>query len=134
VCPTDEFEIERDELTPVEVESGSLVAQISRDIVRVHSQFYGRGPTKSKTIYREGVVTCILGEIFTKAEATLVRAGQFEQVRASRQAFQDTVEPLLRQAVEEATGRRVLAFFSQVSEEDYAAEVFVLGQGETAEP
>jgi uncharacterized protein YbcI len=107
-------------------ESGAVVSQISREIVRIHAQFYGRGPTRSKTIYREGIVACILGNIFTKAEATLLGAGRFEQIRASRQAFQDTVEPLLRQVVEVATGRPTIAFFSQVSAENYAAEVFVL--------
>jgi hypothetical protein len=42
-------------------------------------------------------------------------------------AFQDQVEPLMRQAVESATGRAVKAFMSQVSRDDVAAEVFILG-------
>ena len=44
-----------------------------------------------------------------------------------RQAFQDEVEPLLRQTVESVTGRRVRAFFSQISADpDMSVEVFVL--------
>lgn len=68
----------------------------------------------------------VLEEIFTRAEEVLVNAGHFVQVRAQRQAFQDEIEPLFRQVVEEATGRSVRAFLSQVTEEGIAAEVFVL--------
>ena len=107
--------------------SGSLVAAISRDIVRVHSQFYGRGPTRAKTIWRDEIVVCILEDIFTKAEQLLVEHGRFEDVRRHRIAFQDEVEPLFRAAVEGATGRSVRSFLSQTAEDGVASEVFVLG-------
>jgi uncharacterized protein YbcI len=106
---------------------GSIVAAISRDIVGIHSRYYGRGPTRSKTIWREEILCCVLGEIFTKAEQLLVDAGRFEEVRAHRTAFQDEVAPLFRGAVETRTGLRVEAFLSQISKEGAAAEVFVLG-------
>jgi uncharacterized protein YbcI len=104
----------------------SLVADVSREVVRIYARFYGRGPTKAKTIFHGDLIVTVLEEIFTKAEEILVKANQFEQVRAHRQAFQDEVEPLFRQVVEEVTGRRVRAFLSQVTEEGIAAEVFVL--------
>lgn len=34
------------------------VADISREIVRLHSRLYGRGPTRAKTIWRDEIVTC----------------------------------------------------------------------------
>jgi uncharacterized protein YbcI len=109
--------------------SGSIIAEISREVVRVHARFYGRGPTKARAIWRNDIVVVILEEIFTKAETLLVEAGSFEQVRLHRQAFQDQVEPLFRNVVEQATGRSVRSFLSQVSEEcgGIASEVFVLG-------
>lgn len=107
--------------------TGSIVAEISREVVRVHAQYYGRGPTKARAIWRHDVVTVILEEIFTRAEAMLVEAGHFEQVRSHRQAFQDQVAPLFCNLVEQATGRPVRAFLSQVSEDGIASEVFVLG-------
>ena len=109
--------------------AGSIVAEISREVVRIHAQYYGRGPTKARAIWRHDVVAVILEEIFTKAEEMLVEAGRFEQVRSHRQAFQDQVEPLFRNIVEQATGRSVYAFLSQVSEEGVASEVFVLDDG-----
>jgi len=104
----------------------SIVADVSREIVRIHSRFYGRGPTKARTVIHNDVAVVVLEEIFTKAEQVLVQANQFQQVRAQRQAFQDAIEPLFRQVVEEVTGRKVRAFLSQVTEEGIAAEVFVL--------
>lgn len=108
--------------------SGSIVAEISREVVRIHAQYYGRGPTKARAIWRHDIVAVVLEEIFTKAETMLVEAGRFEQVRSHRQAFQDQVEPLFRNIVEQTTGRPVYAFLSQVSEEGIASEVFVLGE------
>ncbi|MGN6663307.1 MAG: Na-translocating system protein MpsC family protein [Solirubrobacterales bacterium] len=104
----------------------SVIAEISREIVKAHAQYYGRGPTKARTVWREDVVVVILEEIFTRAERTLVDADHFEQVRATRQAFQDQVGPLFCQIIEQATGRRVRSFLSQVSTDSVAAEVFVL--------
>ena len=106
----------------------SIVAEISREIVRAHAQYYGRGPTKARTVWREDVVVVILEEIFTRAERTLVDAGHFHQVRATRQAFQDEVGPLFSQLVEQATGRRVRSFLSQVNPDGVASEVFVLAR------
>lgn len=110
--------------------TGSIVAEISREVVRIHAQYYGRGPTRARTIWRQDVVAVILEEIFTGAEEMLTEAGRFEQVRSHRQAFQDQVEPLFRNVVEQATGRRVRTFLSQVSEEGVASEVFVLSDAE----
>ncbi len=106
---------------------GSLVAGISREVVRVHARFYGRGPTKAKTIWRDDVVICVLEDVFTKAEHLLVDGGRFEDVRRHRTAFQDEVEPLFRGIVEAITEREVRSFLSQIAEDGTACEVFVLG-------
>jgi uncharacterized protein YbcI len=105
---------------------GSLVAAISRDIVGVHSRYYGRGPTRAKTVWRDEIVVCVLEEIFTRAEQVLVDGGHFEDVRANRIAFQDEVEPIFRAVVEATTGRQVKSFLSQISSDGVASEVFVL--------
>jgi uncharacterized protein YbcI len=104
----------------------SVVADVSREMVGIYARFYGRGPTKAKTVFHGDLIVTVLENIFTKAEQVLVGAGKFSQVRSHRQAFQDEVEPLFREAVERTTGRGVRAFLSQVSEEGIAAEVFVL--------
>jgi uncharacterized protein YbcI len=107
--------------------SGAIVAAISREIVGIYAEYYGRGPTKAKTHWREEVITCILEDAFTRAERVLVDGGRFEQVRLNRQAFQDEIEPLLRETIEKVTGRRVETCLSQINKDGVAAEVFVLG-------
>jgi uncharacterized protein YbcI len=106
---------------------GSLVAAISRDVVGLYAEFYGRGPTRAKTIWRDEVVICVLEGIFTKGEELLVASGRFEEVRSHRTAFQDQVEPVLRASIEATTGRTVKSFLSQISVDGVASEVFVLG-------
>jgi uncharacterized protein YbcI len=105
-------------------------ADISREVVRIHAHYYGRGPTKAKTYVNDEVILCVLGEIYTPSEAMLIEAGRFEEVRANRTAFQDTVEPIMRAAVERISGRQVRSFFSQISPEGMATEVFVLAEAE----
>jgi uncharacterized protein YbcI len=107
--------------------SGAIVAAISREVVGIYADYYGRGPTKAKTHWREEVVVCILEDAFTRAERVLVDGGRFEQVRTNRQAFQDEIEPLFRQKIETLTGRRVETCLSQVNRDGVAVEVFVLG-------
>jgi uncharacterized protein YbcI len=107
--------------------SGALVASISREIVGVYAEYFGRGPTKAKTFWREEVITCILEDSFTRAERILVDGGRFDQVRLNRQAFQDQIEPLFRATIEKVTGRRVETCLSQINRDGVAAEVFVLG-------
>jgi uncharacterized protein YbcI len=112
--------------------SSPVVAEIARGVVKIHARYFGRGPTRARAIWRSDVVVVILEEIFTRAEEVLVDADRFDQVRAHRQAFQDHVEPLFRNLVEQATGRSVRAFLSQVSENGIASEVFVLGDAPAA--
>jgi uncharacterized protein YbcI len=107
--------------------SGAIVAAISREIGGIYAEYYGRGPTKAKTFWREDVITCILENAFTRAERVLVDGGRFDQVRLNRQAFQDQIEPLFRETIERVTGRRVVTCLSQINRDGVAAEIFVLG-------
>ena len=107
-------------------ETGAIASQISREIVRLHANLYGRGPTKAKTHLSDEYAMCILEEVFTPAEKTLIRAGKTDQVKATRDAFQDAVEPEFRDVVEAATGKQVRAFVSAVNTEiDAAFEIFL---------
>jgi uncharacterized protein YbcI len=114
------------ELIREQADGRSGEAEISREIVRIHAHYYGRGPTKSKTYLNDEVVLCVLGEIYTRSEAMLIEAGRFEEVRANRTAFQDTVEPIMRAAVERITGRTIESFLSQASPDGRACEIFIL--------
>jgi uncharacterized protein YbcI len=117
-------------------ERGRQAASISNAITRLHRDHYGRGATTTRTIIQRNYVVCFLEDIYTPVERTLIEAGRSDTVKKTRNAFQDAMGPKFREAVEEATGRTVIAFMSQVSfDPDMAAEVFVLEpQGEDRAP
>lgn len=117
-------------------ERGRQAASISNAITRLHRDHYGRGATTTRTIIQRNYVVCFLEGIYTPVERTLIEAGRSETVRETRNTFQDAMGSKFREAVEEATGRTVIAFMSQVHfDPDMAAEVFVLEpQGEDRAP
>jgi uncharacterized protein YbcI len=104
-----------------------MASTISREIVRLHAELYGRGPTKAKTYLDDDYAMCVLEEVFTPAEHTLIRAGSRAEVSATRAAFQDAVEPDFVAIVTEATGRTVRGFVSAIHiGTDTAIELFLL--------
>jgi uncharacterized protein YbcI len=106
---------------------GSLLAQISNAMVRIHKEHWGKGPTKARTIYTEDIVLTRLDQIFTQAETTLIRAGREEEVRNMRIAFQRELEHEFVGAVERLTGRKVQAFISEIhAGTNMGIELFVL--------
>jgi uncharacterized protein YbcI len=104
-----------------------MLLGITNAIVALHREFYGRGATRGRTVMQENYVLCVLEDIYTKAEQTLIDAGNFEDVHRARNAFQGAMEARFGEAVEELTGRRVVGFLSQVrTDPDVATEVFIL--------
>jgi uncharacterized protein YbcI len=105
-------------------------------ITRLHRDHYGRGAGTTRVVYQRNFLTVYLEDIYTPAERTLINAGRHEAVKSTRQEFQMTMRQPFSDAVEEATGRKVVAFMSQVHfDPDMAAEIFVLQptKAETAE-
>lgn len=110
---------------------GVLVSQLSREIVQLHARLYGRGPTKARSYLQNDYAICILEEIFTTAERTLIGAGSSEHVRETRKKFQEAVKEEFIDVVERVTGRKVKVFLSQVDiDANLALEFFVFAEQE----
>jgi uncharacterized protein YbcI len=109
---------------------------IGNAITRLHRDHYGRGATTTRTIVQRNYAIAFLEDIYTPVERTLIDAGQEDAVKQTRQVFQMAMRQRFSEAVEEITGRRVVAFMSQVHfEPDLAVEIFVLEPTTTdAEP
>jgi uncharacterized protein YbcI len=106
---------------------GNASTLISNGLSKLHRDFYGRGPDSVRTVYGHDHVVTFLEGIYTPLERTLVDAGEVAAVTEVRRAFQRAMETRFVAVVEEATGRRVRAFLSEVSlDPDISAEVFVL--------
>jgi uncharacterized protein YbcI len=107
--------------------TGSPATQISNAMSRLHRDFYGRGPDTVRTVVgRDHVITFLEGT-HTPVEKTLLDAGEADAVIETRLAFQRAMKSKFVECVEEATGRDVRAFLSQVSmDPDVSAEIFLL--------
>src|SRR5215204_2848723 len=86
---------------------GALASSISNAVVRLISEYTGRGPTKARTHLHEDLVTVVLQDTLTKGERSLVRDGEHQLVLTMRKAYQSTMRDDLVEAVESLTGRRV---------------------------
>ena len=105
----------------------SQATAISDGIAGMHREHYGRGADRTRTLIHQDVVMTRLEGCFTTVEKKMIAEGAFLQVRETRTMFQDWMRPRFTEIVEEATGGRVTAFFSQVSRDpDMALEVFLL--------
>jgi len=107
--------------------TGKARSQIASGFVSLHSQYYGRGPTKSK-VYADGdVVVVVMEETFTPAERTLIDRGQSDSIQRIRRDFQMVMADQFKALVEQATGREVRSFVSETDlENDIAIEMFIL--------
>ena len=100
---------------------------ISNGIGALHREHYGRGADRIRTVLHHDFVLTTLEDCFTPVEKKMVAEDAFEQVRATRIMFQDWMRASFVAIVEDATGRKVRAFFSQVTvEPEIAVELFLL--------
>jgi uncharacterized protein YbcI len=106
---------------------GSKTAAISNMVVRLMSQYTGRGPTKARTFFNDDLVTVVLQDTLTKAERTLLGHDHRELVLSARRAFQDEMHADLVAGLQEILGREVLVLLgANHPHPDYAVEVFIL--------
>lgn len=105
----------------------SLLAAISDTMVRAMKHYYGKGPTKAKSYMVDDYLFVAMKGGFTVVEETLMRSGKHDLVREVRQTFQNEMAAEFSSLIEELTGRRVLAYQSQiVFDPETAFEIFVL--------
>lgn len=111
-------------------ESGfdSVRAEISREMVRLYKELFGRGPTKARTEFAgPDIVICSLENTFTPAERSLAEMGEHQRLRDTRMYFQSATAEKFREIIERLTGRRVRAFVSGLDADvDICSEVFYL--------
>ncbi|MBA3421890.1 MAG: DUF2294 domain-containing protein [Thermoleophilaceae bacterium] len=118
---------EEDGDKPDQLEGGQLSAAISNKVVQLMSEYTGRGPTRARTFIDDGLVVCLLQDTLTKGERALTEHEQSEAVLQLRGTFQRTMRQEASAAIEELTGRRVVAFMSDNHiDPDVAVEVFLL--------
>ncbi|MGV1050224.1 MAG: Na-translocating system protein MpsC family protein [Solirubrobacterales bacterium] len=106
----------------------SKLAEISREMVRLYKDRFGRGPTKARTDFAgQDLLVCTLEDTLTPVEKRMAELGDHERLRDLRLYFQHTAEVEFCEIVERALGRKVRAFISGMdTKKDVAAELFFL--------
>lgn len=110
--------------------SGPHGLAISNLVVRLLSEYTGRGATQARTHFNDNLVTVVVQDLMTKGERSLIRDGRSDLVLETRRAYQHTMGGELSAGVEDITGRKVVAFLSANHlEPDAAIESFMLAPG-----
>jgi uncharacterized protein YbcI len=119
-------------VSPREVEDsprvhGDVLSAISDGMVALLKEFYGHGPSRTKSYYADDLVVCVLRGGFSRVEQTLLEGGRGEAVIEQRMEFQDLMRKRFEEVIEGATGRRVIGFMSGNQQHpDMMCEVFIL--------
>src|ERR1700710_1278822 len=73
------------------------LAQITRAMVALYKEQFGRGPTHARSHYAgHDAIICLLEETLTPVERSLVRIGEEQRLRDIRALFQHTAEKAFR--------------------------------------
>jgi uncharacterized protein YbcI len=97
-------------------------------MVGLLKEFYGHGPTRTKSYYQDDLVVCVLRGGFSRVEETLLEGGRGHAVIQQRMEFQEVMRDRFTGVIETATGRPVIGFMSGNQQHpDMMCEVFILG-------
>jgi uncharacterized protein YbcI len=120
---------------------GQLIAtrpqltEISNAAVALHREHFGRGPGAAKTHITDNLVVCVLNDIFTPLERTLIDAGQVTRVRETRAIHHSATDEAYKARMEKVLGRPVEAHMSTIHvDPDLAVDIFVLNYGDGENP
>jgi uncharacterized protein YbcI len=108
---------------------------LTRRMVQLHKEFYGRGPTKAKAYLQDDSIVVLMRGGFTPVEETLLQAGRGESVARQRRDFQEVMRHRFTAMVEEVTGQTVVAFMNSSHQDpDLLCNVFLLKNTDLLEP
>ena len=90
-------------VSPREIESaprkhGDVLTAISDGMVALLKEFYGHGPSRTKSYYADDLVVCVLRGGFSRVEQTLLEGGRGPAVIQQRVEFQELMRGALRRS------------------------------------
>jgi uncharacterized protein YbcI len=104
-------------LTPDDAGDGATngrpdLTEICNVSVALHREHFGRGPAAAKAYATDDLVACLLTDVLTRAELTLVSAGEGSRVLETRAVHQAAVREAYRLRMESVLSRPVRAYLS----------------------
>ena len=107
----------------------AVEAALAEDLLRIHTDSYGKGAARATVQMIDDAVICFLDELeLQRNEEFMINAGHADAVVEMRSRYEAAIETTFQAAVERATGRRVVSFVSATKlSPNYAVEIFRLG-------
>ncbi len=91
----------------------ALLCAVTEAMAALHQQYYHRLPITAKTLLLgEDLLACVLGGVYTDVEKTMIEIQRTMIVQETRNSFQNAMQHKFIAAVEQLSGRKVLAFIS----------------------
>ena len=88
-------------------------AAVTDAMVALHQRYYHRPPVSAKTqMMGDDLLACVLGDMYTDVEKTLIELQRAPLVTENRSAFQNAMRHRFIAVVEQLAGRRVAQFIS----------------------
>ena len=82
-------------------------------MVALHERYHGRKPATARTqMMGDDMLACLLGDVYTDVEKTMIELQRQALVQETRSTFQQAMERRFIAAVERLTHRRVMTFIS----------------------
>ena len=108
--------------------SDQALAAVTEAMITLHVRYHGRAPaTARSSMLGEDMLACLLGDVYTNIEKTMIELQRKALVHETRSAFQQAMEHRFIAEVERRTGRRVAQFMSTHHVgPDLELELFVL--------
>jgi uncharacterized protein YbcI len=97
-------------------------------MVALHERYHNRTPNSAKTqLMDDELLACVMGEVYTDVEKTMIELQRQTIVQETRSAFQIAMKEKFISEVERLSGRRVVAFLSNSHVgPDMEIELFIL--------
>jgi uncharacterized protein YbcI len=90
-----------------------VLEAVNAAMVALHVRYHGRKPVTARTqLLGDDMLACLLGDVYTDVEKTMIELQREALVRETRSAFQRATERRFIADVERLTGRRVTKFMS----------------------
>jgi uncharacterized protein YbcI len=106
------------------------LASVSDVLGAMHERYHGRRPASTHSqMMGDDMLACLMGEVYTDVEKTMIEMQRQAVVHETRNAFQKAMEQRFIKAVETITERKVERFISAHHVgPDLELELFILAQ------
>lgn len=106
----------------------AVLSAVSDALAGLHERHHGHPPATAKTLMMgDDLLACVLGDVYTDVEKTMIELERHAVVCETRSSFQAAVRHRFMAEVERLSGRRVVAFITNHHvDPDLEVELFVL--------